>query len=327
MSRATALSIGYFGKLPSRADFVKASDNPGLMDVLDAWLAQTMDLINADPRWKITYDAAAPVHFAFIGPRRRRAIAGHIVASSDQSNRRYPFLMKTTMEIEQPLAFVQNSPLVLARLWTRLEALATTVLAAADAGPALQDITANTIELDLNAAGYEAAFADFLELQTVGALEAMLAQSGFAGSVRQLLLALGMLLQPVLASGSSRLEKSLVLPLPRDPMYRNLVGAFWMHLIAPFLERADFELGLFITRLGERPSLVLGFSGASAQTLQAIIDLHAGREHHIDFDDLAWVEEQVNVDYGIKKTSTYLAQPNLSLKSAHDAVRAAFIGT
>jgi type VI secretion system protein ImpM len=136
-----------------------------------------------------------------------------------------------------------------------------------------------------------------------------------------------MLLQPVLASSSSRLEKSLLLPLPSDPMYRSLVAAFWMHLVTPFLARADFELALFITRLAGRPALVLGFSGASAHTLQAIMDPQAGLERHIAFDQLDWVEDQVNDDYAVKKLSTYLAQPDLSLKSALDSVCAAFIGS
>jgi type VI secretion system protein ImpM len=140
-------------------------------------------------------------------------------------------------------------------------------------------------------------------------------------------MALGLLLQPVMASSSSRLEKSLVLPLPFDPMYRNLVASFWMHLITPFLARADFELALFLTRLEERHVLVLGFSGASAQTLQAIMDPQVGLERHITFDELDWVEEQVNDDYAIKKLSTYLAQANLSLKSAHDSLCTAFIGS
>ncbi len=327
MSRATPISIGYFGKIPSRGDFIKASDNPALINVLDAWLAQAMDLLSADARWKLTYDALAPLHFAFIGPRRGRAIAGHIVASSDQSKRRFPFLMMSTMDVEDPAGFVPNSPLVLSRLWNRLESLSAGVLAAPEPAGALQAAAASIIELDLRSAAYDAAFNDFLDLQTVGGLDAMLAQTGFPGSVRQVLLALGLLLQPVMASSSSRLEKSLVLPLPSDPMYRNLVGAFWMHLITPFLMRADFELSLFTTRLGGRPTLVLGFSGASALTLQAIMDPQAGLEHHIAFDELDWVEEQVDADYAIKKVSTYLAQPNLSLKSACDSVRAAFIGT
>ena len=328
MSRAsTPTPVGYFGKIPSRGDFVKGSDNPALIKVLDDWLAKAMELMSTDARWKLSYDAVAPLHFAFIGPRRGRAIARHIVASSDQSKRRFPFLMMSTMDVEDPAGFVPNSPLVLSRLWNRLESLSAGVLAAPEPAGALQAAAASTVELDLRSAAYEAAFNDFLDLQTVGGLDAMLAQTGFPGSVRQVLLALGMLLQPVLASSSSRLEKSLLLPLPNDPMYRNLVAAYWMHLITPFLARADFELAMFITRIEQKPVFVLGFSGASAQTLQAIMDPQAGQERHIGFDQLDWVEEQVDDDYAIKKLSTYLAQANLSLKSALDSLCTAFIGT
>lgn len=328
MSRgATPISIGYFGKIPTRGDFVKGSDSPALIKVLDDWLSQAMDLMSTDARWKLHYDAVAPLHFAFVGPRRRHAIAGHIVASSDQSSRRYPFLMMSTMEVAEPAGFVPNAPLVLTRLWNRLEALTASVRDAGDPTLPLQSAASHLIELDLRSAAYDAAFEDFLELQTIGALDNMLSQTGFKGSARQILLALGMLLQPVMASSSSRLEKSLVLPLPNDPMYRNLVAAFWMHLITPFLARADFELALFVTRMGERPTLVLGFSGASAQTLRAIMDPQAALDHHIGFEELDWVEEQVDADYGVKKLSTYLAQANLSLKSALDSVGTAFIGT
>ncbi len=324
---ATAASVGYFGKVPSRGDFIKGSDNPALVKILDDWLARAMDLLSADARWKLSYDTMAPLHFAIIGPRRRHAIAGHIVRSSDQSSRRFPFLMMSTVEIGEPAAFVPDAPLILNRLWNRLAALTAGVVAAADATAPLQAATSQSIELDLRTAAYDAAFADFLEMQTVGGLQGLLAQAGFTGSVRRLLLALGMLLQPVLASSSSRLEKSLVLPLPRDPMYGSLAAAYWMHLITPFLARADFELALFQTRIGERPALVLGFSGASAQTLQAIIDPHAGLERHITFDELDWVEDQVNDDYAVRKLSTYLAQDELSLKSALDSLCTAFIGT
>ena len=328
MNRApTPTAVGYFGKIPSRGDFVKGSDNPALIKVLDDWLAQAMDLMSADARWKLNYDAVAPLHFAFIGPRRRHAIAGHIVASSDQSSRRFPFLMMSTMEVAEPGAFVRDAPLVLNRLWNRLESLSASVIGAADATAPLQAAASHVIELDLRTTAYAAVFNDFLDLQTVGALDAMLAQAGFTGSVRQVLMALGLLLNPVMASSSSRLDKSLLLPLPSDPMYRSLVATFWMHLITPFLERADFELALFLTRIEQRPVLVLGFSGHSAQTLRAIMDPQAGSERHIAFDQLAWVEEQVNDDYAIKKLSTYLSQSNLSLKSALEYVRAAFFGS
>ncbi len=328
MSRVPApVAVGYFGKIPSRGDFVKGSDNPALIKVLDDWLAFALNLMSSDARWKGHYDSVQPLHFAFLGPRRRRAIAGHIVASHDQSNRRFPFLMMSSMEIVEPGAFVPNAPLLLGRLWNRLESLSDNVIHAADATSALQAAASHVIELDLRAITCEAAFDDFLDMQTIGALEAMLAQSGFAGSVREVMLALGLLLSPVLSSNSTRLDKSLLLPLPADPMFRNLAAAFWMHVITPFLVRADFELALFITRIGGRPAFVLGFSGASAETLSAIMDPLAAAERHITFDQLDWVEDQAAGTYATGKLLTCLNDPTLSLQCALDSLRAAFIGS
>ncbi len=324
---STHVSVGYFGKIPSRGDFVKGSDNPALVKLLDDWLARAMDLMMADAHWKTNYDAAAPLHFVIAGPRRRHAIAGHIVASSDESGRRFPFLVMGMLDVAEPGAFVPSAPLLLGRLWNRLESLSQEMMTAADADGPLRAAAGQQVELELRADAHAAAFTDFVELQSLDTLQALLAQAGHAGSVRQVLLALGMLLQPVLASSTSRLEKSLVLPLPADPLYRGLVGAYWMHAIAPFLARADFELALFVTRIGARPRLVLGFGGASAQTLQAIMDPQAGSERHIGFDDLDWVEDQVASDYAVDKVSRHLKRSDISLKSALDALCAAFIGT
>lgn len=323
---ATPTKVGYFGKLPSRGDFVKAADNSALIGLLDDWLAQSMELLSVDPRWKIIYDAVPPLHFVFMGPRSRRAIAGHLRASTDQAQRRFPFLTMGMMDVEDPLAFVKRSPLILARLWTRLESLTAGAMSAEDPAASLQVLASATVDLELNTAGYDAPFADFLEMQTVGALDVLLVQSGFRGNTRQLILALGVLLQPVMVSSSSRLDKSLVLPLPNDPIYRPLVATFWMHLIAPFLQRADFELALFLTQINGSQSMVLGFGGASARTLHAVWDSRVGIEQHIAFDSADWIEEQLDTDYGLKKLSSYLALPNLSLKSAHDAFREAFLG-
>jgi type VI secretion system protein ImpM len=235
--------------------------------------------------------------------------------------------MTGMLDVAEPDAFVPSAPQMLGVLWSRLEALSKGLVTAPDADALLQAAAGQVVELDLRSNAHAAAFADFIELQSLDTLQALLAQAGYAGSVRRVLLALGLLLQPVLASSTSRLEKSLVLPLPADPLYRGLVGAYWMHAIAPFLARADFELALFVTRIGEQPRLVLGFGGASAHTLQAIMDPQAASERHIAFDDLDWVEDQVDTDYAVDKVSRHLKRPDVSLKSALDALCAAFIGT
>ena len=325
-NNTTQTGVGYFGKIPSRGDFIKAADNMALIEVLDDWLAQTMELLSQDPRWKIGYDCVKPLDFAFVGPRKKRAIAGHIIASSDTAQRRFPFLTMSEIEIDDPSGFVSSSPIILSRLWSRLALQGVSVVSALDPIIPLQNLSLTKIDLELRIHGYEAIFADFLEMQTLGALDEMLAQAGFNGNVCQLILALGLLLQPVMMSNSSRLEKSLVLPLPKDPMYRYLVGALWMHMITPFLSRADFELALFFAQLEKYPSMILGFSGASAVTLHAIFDPQIGIEHHISFHDAQWVDSQVSSDYGLKKFASYLVQPNISLESVLDLFKTTFIG-
>lgn len=52
----TQLQLSYFGKLPSRGDFVKSANNVQLLDTLDRWLAQGMELLAEAPDWKTTYD-------------------------------------------------------------------------------------------------------------------------------------------------------------------------------------------------------------------------------------------------------------------------------
>ncbi|GAA5028158.1 hypothetical protein GCM10025794_11910 [Massilia kyonggiensis] len=57
------------------------------------------------------------------------------------------------------------------------------------------------------------------------------------------------------------------------------------------------------------------------------MDPQAASERHIAFDDLDWIEDQVDTDYAVAKVSRHLKRSGVSLKSALDALCAAFIGT
>lgn len=320
MRAPQAVRIGYFGKIPARGDFIKACDHPALVALLDQWLADVMNQLSTDARWKLNYDATLPLHFAFVGTRRRRAVAGHIVASSDQSQRRFPFLTMGTFEVSQPQRFVALSPVVLAPMWHQLELLASNVLDAAEPEALLQVLGHTVVEIDPVAVEHSGEFSGFLDGHNVAGLEALLERT----SVRQMILALGLLLQPVRRSGAARLDKSLVLPLPQAPRYRCLVAAFWLDLIAPFLQQADFELGLFLTEVREQQVLVIGFGGAAPETLQAIIDPGCAEEQQISFEYTDWVDQLIAGDPEVQKLSTYLEQGQLSLRSAHALFHATF---
>ena len=157
-------------------------------------------------------------------------------------------------------------------------------------------------------------------------LEQMLAASGTRLSVRQATLALGMLLQPAMAQGAAKLNKVLCLPLVKDVAMRGAVASWWLSLIMGFFSRHQVELGLFLTTLDGCPHLVLGFQGASAATLHAVLDQALLQEQGVSLLDAEWVEDEVDADYGLRKLSNYLRDPGLSLAQALSTYREVFLG-
>jgi type VI secretion system protein ImpM len=352
MSRASSVRLAYFGKVASRGDFVRSAHNGALTQMLDQWLTQGLELLSADPQWKHFYDQAVPTHFAFLGTRSHQALAGHLVPSIDASGRRFPFVTTGAFEVEQPMAFMKHAPMALARLWTRLESLARQAHQADDATALLADIgqqqgrhqgrqqanqQANQqdhqqVQIEVAPEAYAASFLDFVELQTMGSLEALLQTVHSGVSMRAVLLGLGLLLQPVPASGKSQLDKGLRLPLPRDPLYAPLVAALWLHLVSPFLARGDFELVVFAPGLsagasgGAAPWLSIGFAGGAAATVQALFDPQKAEQAFVTLLAPEWVEGQVTQDQAIKKLSSYLQQPQLSMAQALSTFAECFQG-
>jgi type VI secretion system protein ImpM len=309
--------IGYFGKIPGRSDFVKMAHDVPVMGMLDEWLAQVMSRLPSSARWKLNYDALAPVSFAFAGPARRHAVAGHLVSSHDQSGRRFPFLMMRTLDVADPVAFVSRCPLAFAPLWSYFESMAPKVVGAVDPGPHLQAIPEAAVPL----AECDAALADYLERGTVASLSAQLGLQS-----ERLILALGLLLQPVMHSKPSALHKSLVLPLPQDPAARPAVAAFWLELATPFLRHGGFDLALFLTSQAGQPVLVVGFCSAAAEALRAIIDPQIGLEQQVGFADTSWVDEQLGLDVDVRALASYLDQPDLPLTLARELFLKTFMG-
>ena len=330
----TPLPVSYFGKLPTRGDFVRTSESQPLMGLLDRWAGQGVELLTQDPGWKQLYDEAQPMHFAFIGSRSRLGIGGHFLPSRDATDRRFPFLTATRLELNQPLGFIGRSPLALSRLWSTLARLSRQALAATDAAESLRELAESRIGMVADHAVYDAPFHDFLDLQDVGSLQQLLRESGHPQLVLKWTLpALGLLLQPVLSGGLAQVDKGLSLPLPRDPLYRSLVAAFWMDLIAGFLANADVELAILIkeaTRNGahapEGPRLVVGFHGADGRTLQAALDPQIAADRIIRVDDADWVESYIEEDASLARLVSYLERDDLSMRTARTSFGETFLG-
>ena len=328
MSQLSSVSLAYFGKVASRGDFVRSTQQGALTQMLDQWLSQGLELASVDPRWKQRYDQVGPCRFAFLGVRSKVALAGHLIPSVDSSGRRFPFVAAGSFEIDAPLPFMSHAPMALSRLWSRLETIGREACAAEDATASLGKAVQTKLEIDTSFNAYATSFDDFLEMQTVGSLEELLRAAHPGLELRRTLLAVGLLLQPVPASGVSRLDKGLALPLPDDPLYAPFVGAFWMSLVAPFLARGDFELALFVLRRqsGGGSELCIGFAGGSPATLQAIFDVDKRDEAFVEVVAADWADEHAADDYAIKKLSSYLMQPQLSISQALRTFKECFLG-
>ncbi|OZI39647.1 type VI secretion-associated protein [Bordetella genomosp. 5] len=314
----------YFGKIPSRGDFVKNTSHPQLMSTLDDWVANTMEALAQDPHWKALYDEAQPIQFAILGSRGKLGIAGHLQPSRDLSGRRFPFISATSIEVARPLEFIARSPLAFSRMWNRMGTAASQLMQDGDQAAALQAL--NDLGGEIRTAADDG-FDAFIDLQTLERVEAMLRGNQHAANMHDIVLALGILLEPVMSSGSSQLDTGLALPLPDDPLYINLVASYWMALIAPFLARADFEIALFIGRIAGTHRLVVGFRGASPQSLASLLSTpQTLAQHYIVLEEAPWVREHVRASYGLAKLSSYLDQPRLSLRQAQDTFREVFIG-
>jgi len=317
----TKLIVSYFGKVPARADFVKASGDRVLAGLLDRWLADAMNQLTCNPRWRLHYDVLRPLHFAFVGTRNRAAIAGHLAASRDQSERRFPFMTMSALRLDDPLAFLPCSPLALASLWTQLADATSTVLTAHDPGPGLAHLGGLVIDADMEGEEHARSLQSFLAQATLADVDMLL---GAPGTARRMVLALGILLRPLAIEPQAKLDKSLVLPLPSAPGERMLLAAFWLALTAAFLGQADIELVLFLCEHDGRHQLIAGFNGASADTLQAVIDPEFAAGQQIVLEDCDWIEGELPNLPCAQALSARLAQSRLPLDTVLRMFRESF---
>lgn len=316
----------YFGKVPSRGDFVRSSAGSALIHSLDRWMSQTMEMISSDVRWKHVYDSAHPVSFAILGAHSPVGLMGHLLASQDASGRRFPFVLACAFDVQDPVAFLPCSPEALHPVWQLMASGAGAAHQAGDFSHGHDLMTALPLDVDTRADGLRQRHQAYAQRHSIASFEAAigLAEQGF--SFRQTALALGMLLQPVLSQGHGELRKALVLPLARDPSHRAHSLTVWFDLVARFFKRTAAEVAVMATVHEQQPVLVLGFRGASAATLCTVLDPQRSQQENVAIAEAQWVEDWIGGDYGLRKLSNYLRDPSLSLAAASQVFRETFLG-
>jgi type VI secretion system protein ImpM len=331
MSTNTAIQLRnpssiYFGKIQSRGDFVKSAAGTRVIALIDNWVAQGMELLLAEPGWKSYYDIATPIDFLFITTHKKHTICGALIPSGDASSRRFPFISATVFEVDESLAFLSFSPVLLEKHMNHQRALIQHAVQAHDAADVLTTLgdlpLENVIDFEKSSSSYD----DFLASTTLASLSKLLGIDGDQATVRQMVLAIGYLLQPVLTNYTIPPQKGLALPIPRDPARVASVKAFWLDLISTFLPRAEFELSIFSCVHHGSPKLIMAFNGAPPEIFRALFDEQAAQECLIDISQSSWVEEYAMQELATLKLSSYLEHGDLFLQQLVETFRQAFAG-
>ncbi|GAA5162809.1 type VI secretion system-associated protein TagF [Viridibacterium curvum] len=316
----------YFGKLPSRGDFVRSTSGAAIIQPLDRWMTVSLEQLATAPDWKQQFDAMVPVEFAFVGSRSASVLAGRMVGSRDSVGRRFPFLIAGNLGTSAPLDLLRVLPMALLPAWTDFSELANNALAATEIETALERIDLAHLQADTDLDGLRVRLANYLETATLSNLQRMLVGSGNPVDVRQTIIALGLLLTPLLSQNTGGATKGLALPLPGSNSAAVHVASFWLCLLAPFLTRDNFDLNLMRTQLAGRPQLVISFNGASPRALEAILNPQLAFDINIDMCQAEWVEDYVASEYPLTKLSSYLEHPELSLGQALNTFNEVFLG-
>lgn len=320
-------SVLYFGKLPCRGDFVRSATSPALIQSLDRWLSSGVELMADDAHWKQMYDQAPSARFVMLGSQRATAVAGYLLPSADAAGRRFPFLLASTLEAEADL--VGLCPLMLEPIWSRLAALCRKAHGArADSATVLAELNSAAAPAPSAASEARDELRRYLEQTTLAQLTQEFQGADAGVDFRQALLALGLLLQPLLGSGAQSVDKGLNLPLPIHEPSRSRVAAFWMALVSRFVARTPHDLSLFMPEAtGVQARLLIGFSAGSATVLHGLLDARATSSVFVELKSSSWVEDYVSDDYGLKKLSSYLQLPQMSLAQVSDSFQEAFLGS
>ena len=322
----------YFGKLPSRGDFIRNAQAGPITQVFDEWVSGAMDLLSADPRWKLIYDSHNRINFAFFDNKANHVVAGTLACSQDSSARRFPLICAVNLECEMPSGAASKSgkgvafrglPLYLAHVWAQTEHWVT--LGMSDVSEStLQAFSEATVRLDNLPENLMAVYQSFCDSMSIDTVQSLLEVNNKRVNFRQAVMGLGLLLQPTLSNRGSSLSKGLSLPLPNDEYFVPLVSSLWMDLLYGFTAHMDAEFSL-LKSCGIGSKLCVGFNGASSRALHAQFVEDAG-ECHIDIAEADWIEQYLDSDYGLKKLSVYLQHPNLSLSKLKETFNEVFLG-
>lgn len=314
----------YFGKIPSRSDFVKSVSGTKVIGLMDQWIAHGMEMLMAMPDWKTSFDSAGPFDFLFIGMKRRHAIHGTIAPSRDASDRRFPLVAATAFELADPPQFLRLGPLALEDASRSRRHLMHHAIEARDMPHALDLLDSRLQDSDLQIHAAEARCATYLAAHSLASLGGMLTQSPDAVPLGRMIPALGKLLLSLRSNPAVSPQKAIALPLPRQEDERIDAMTFWLQLVSAALVGSTVELSLFSGMHIGIPRLIIAFNGVTPTVFQSLFDEQTSNDFLIDLAQTQLDEQDGSVLPSCPVLSSHLEHPEITALQLVASFRSAF---
>jgi type VI secretion system protein ImpM len=243
-----------FGKMPSRADFLRINATVPIAQEYDQRLQEAIVKFSQEPGWEAAYDITGTTLFAYRGTDKQAWFIGGQRPSRDQQSRRFPLvagMARTTANIGNNLPFIPLSyEVFFSGLAGHLENAIENSVDAVTCRAFMESFSGNA---DRTGADFELAsalFSKFVSEKSVEDLQEILRIAYPHAEIEQAIINIAFYTNFVRHYPNSAAAQEIVLPLPRKQGTNALVAAVWLKLvgylsgnigrIAGFFFRSDF---------------------------------------------------------------------------------------
>lgn len=314
----------YFGKFPSRGDFIKSAGNSKLIQQIDDWLSKSfMDVDDNDARAE-KYRQINELHFTLSSNLPDLGtLCGSILPSQDTSGRLFPFLYAGLVRLSNPKAFIQNLPVESETNWVAAYDVAHSVVTAEQDADALLLLKEAELSygFDSNVNYYE-----FLRVTSVMRAERLYDHVSEDYSLANSLIGLGLLFQPVVSQGFANLRKFLRFQLPVERTEAIHMATFWIDMLSSFLRNHAVNFLCVMTRQADSWHMLVSFHGLEPKLLSSVIAQAWHDEQWINMNDSAWIADYINTDAGLERLYDVLSDQTQSLFEVRNLFKEIFAG-
>jgi len=316
-----SLPLVYFGKLPSRGDFVRSKSHLNETKAIDDWVSQAVANASGWLEDRYWLHDSPVISFSHINTATKRIITGVLIPSHDSSQRHYPLIGFGICYLDKPKTWMNYLPIKSLAPWDSAYQVLTIARDQTDNVVAIKALSECDMPIDSHASTH---YYDFINTTTLERIAQLLSQS--KAQLIQQIIAMGLLFLPTLSKGFNGFNKTLYWSLTADKSSAIQLATFWHDLLHGFYRSHELCFNTYLFSGGERYRMVLSFSEPNGQLLSQLPTLdNALPDGWISMDDSDWTEGYIADDIGLSRFQKLLQSEQLNLYDARQLFKQIFL--